>query len=106
MGYRRTVRARVRTVLATVRGMETPTLLQTGPETFRVLLGDGRERTVTLPHHTRRGLGLHGVPPLTVAREIVRFLLERGDDLPDQASLGAVAGRHVGFVDELRGRLT
>lgn len=87
--------------------METPTLLQTGPETFRVLLGDGQARTVTLPHHTRRGLGLHGVAPLTVASEIVRFLLEQGEDLPeDDASLGAVAGRHEGFVEELRSRLT
>jgi hypothetical protein len=86
--------------------METPTLLQTGPETFRVLLGDGQARTVTLPHHTRRGLGLHGVAPVTVASEIVRFLLEQGEDLPEEASLGALAGRHVGFVEELRSRLT
>jgi len=85
--------------------METPTLLQTGPETFRVLLGDGRQVTATLPHHTRRGLGLHGVPPLTVARELVGFLLEQGEELDGEVSLGAVAGRHAGFVDELRSRL-
>jgi len=85
--------------------METPTLLQTGPETFRVLLGDGRQATATLPHHIRRGLGLHGVPPLTVAREIVGFLLEQGEEFDGEVSLGAAAGRHVGFVDELRSRL-
>ena len=91
--------------------MDEPVLLQTGPERFRVLLGGGREVTATLAHHTRRDLGLTGVPPLTVATEIVRFLLERdglGGDGPggDPVSLGAAAGRHPGFVDELRTRLT
>lgn len=85
--------------------MDTPTLLQTGPETFRVLLGDGRQVTAILPHHTRRGLGLHGVPPLTVAHEMVRFLLEQGEELEGEVVLGVAAGRHVGFVEELRSRL-
>jgi hypothetical protein len=81
-------------------------VLQTGPETFRVL-GRGRDLTATLPHHTRRGLGAHGVPPVQVATELARFLLERGA-LPDgqgPISLAAEAGRHPGFVDELRSRL-
>lgn len=85
--------------------MDTPTLLQTGPETFQVLLGDGRQVTATLPHHTRRGLGLHGVPPLTVAREVVSFLLEQGEQLEGEVALGAAAGQHPGFVEELRSRL-
>lgn len=82
-------------------------LLQIGPERFRVLLGGGREIDATLSHTTRRGLGMHGVPPLTVASEIVRFLQEH-DDLPDggDVSLGAAAGRHPGWVDELRARLS
>lgn len=90
---------------ATVAVMATPTLLQTGPESFRVLLGDGRQVTATLAHHTRRGLGLHGVPPVTVATEIVAFLLEQGDALEDGVALGAAAGRYTGFVEELRSRL-
>jgi len=83
-----------------------PVLLQTGPETFDVLLGGGVRLEVTLAHHTRRGLGLHGVPPLQVATELVRFLLEH-DALPSSGpvSLGAVAGGVPGFVDELRARL-
>jgi hypothetical protein len=86
--------------------METPPLLQTGPETFRVLLADGRQPTVTLPHDARRALGLHGVAPLAVASEIVSFLLERGEELDDEVSLAASAGRHVGFVEEMRSRLS
>jgi hypothetical protein len=80
-------------------------LLQTGPETFEVL-GVGRDPvSATLSHTTRRGLGLHGVPPLTVATEIVRFLLER-DGLPaGEVALGAAAGRYPEFVEELRHRL-
>jgi hypothetical protein len=85
--------------------MDELVLLQTGPETFEVRTGQGPPVRATLPHHTRRGLGLHGVPPLTVAMEIVRFLLER-DGLPEgTVVLGAAAGRYPGFVDELRSRL-
>jgi hypothetical protein len=83
-----------------------PTLLQTGPESFQVLLGGGRIVEATLPHHTRRGLGLHGVPPLAVATEIVRFLLERDALDGDRIALGAAAGRHPEFVEELRSRLS
>jgi hypothetical protein len=90
-------------------------VLQTGPETFRIL-GGGRDLTATVAHHTRRGLGLHGVPPVQVATELARFLLERGAlpaASPDGAGrsvdgpveLAALAGRHPGFVDELRSRL-
>jgi hypothetical protein len=90
--------------------MEPPVLLQTGPETFQVLLGGGRTLAAHLPHHTRRGLGLQGVPPLAVATEIVAFLLER-EGLQaaldgDEVALGAAAGRYPGFVDELRSRLS
>jgi hypothetical protein len=85
--------------------MDELVLLQTGPETFDVHTGVGPPVPVTLPHHTRQGLGLHGVPPLTVATEIVRFLLER-DGLPTgPVALGAAAGRYPEFVDELRSRL-
>ena len=85
--------------------MARPVLLQTGPETFRVLLGDGRTILAELPHHLRRGLGLTGVPPLTVATELVDFLLEQDGIDGDEVSLGAAAGRYPGFVDELRSRL-
>jgi hypothetical protein len=81
-------------------------VLQTGPESFRVL-GGGRDLTATLAHHTRRGLGLHGVPPVQVATEIARFLLER-DALPasgEDVALASAAGRFPGFVDEVRSRL-
>jgi hypothetical protein len=83
-----------------------PVVLQTGPERFRVLLGGGRELSATLAHHTRRGLGLHGVPPVQVATEIVRFLAERGA-LEDEGeiALGSAAGRYPEFVDEVRSRL-
>jgi hypothetical protein len=81
-------------------------VLQTGPETFRVL-GGGRDLTATLAHHTRRGLGVHGVPPVQVATELARFLLEREalPEGPGPVALAAVAGRFPGFVDELRSRL-
>jgi hypothetical protein len=81
-------------------------VLQTGPETFR-LLGGGRDVPVRLAHHTRRGLGLQGVPPVAVVTEIARFLAER-DALPSgdgEVALAAEAGRFPGFVDELRSRL-
>jgi hypothetical protein len=86
--------------------MEGPILLQTGPETFQVLLGEGRTVAARLPHHTRRGLGLQGVPPLTVATEIVAFLLERDGIEGDEVALGAAGGRYPEFVDELRSRLS
>lgn len=82
-------------------------LLQTGAEEFSLLTGDGRRRRVVLSHDIRRGLGSLGTPPIAVAREIVRFLVER-DALPnaDEFSLGAVAGQFPEFVEELRGRLS
>lgn len=86
--------------------MDGPVLLQTGPETFQILLGEGRTVAAHLPHHTRRGLGLSGVPPLTVATEMVAFLLERDGIEGDEVSLGAAAGRYPEFVDEIRSRLT
>lgn len=87
--------------------MEPVTVIQTGPETFDLLLGDGRVRALRLAHHTRRGLGLSGVPPLQVATEAVRILLERGAPLEGDAplDLGPALGRDpVGF-EELRARL-
>jgi hypothetical protein len=85
--------------------MDDLVLLQTGPETFEVYPADRDQVTATLSHAVRRGLGLHGVPPLTVATEVVRFLLER-DGLPDgEVDLGAAAGRYPEFVEELRSRL-
>ncbi len=86
--------------------MDEPALLQTGPETFELVLAGGERRRVRLPVAARRDLGLRGVPPLTVAIEIVRFLDEHGDVPPDGASLIVLAGRHPGFVDELRVRLS
>lgn len=81
-------------------------MLQTGPETFQVFRGDGRPVTATLTLKTRRGLGVAGVPPLTVATEVVRYLQEQGVAVQDQMDLGAAAGRHVGAIEELRHRLT
>lgn len=86
--------------------MDEPVLLQTGPETFQVFLGQGRTVAAVLAHHTRRGLGLQGIPPLTVATEIVAFLLERDGITGDEVVLGAAAGRYPEFVDELRSRLS
>lgn len=85
--------------------VDEPALLQTGPETFRVLLGGGHEIIAELPHHTRRGLGLTGVPPLIVAAEIVRFLDERDALAGPTISLGAAAGRFPEFVEEISARL-
>jgi len=88
--------------------MENLMLLQTGPEEFDVLLGDGQRRRVTLAHDTRRDLGLTGEPPLHVATEAVRILLERGEVLQgdgEPVDLGPALGRDpVGF-EELRVRL-
>jgi hypothetical protein len=85
--------------------MDDLVLLQTGPETFEVRRAGAGVVTATLSHATRRGLGLHGVPPLAVATEIVRFLLER-DGLPEgELALGPAAGRYPEFVEELRHRL-
>lgn len=83
----------------------TPSLLQLDPETFRVVVDDGVPRTCRLAHHTRRGLGLTGIPPLTVATELVRFLVEHGAVPADtHFDLGAAAGRVPGFVDEIAAR--
>lgn len=94
--------------------MDTPTLQQTGPEQFELFLGDGRRRALALAHHTRRGLGLTGVPPLQVATEAVRILQERGESLDVDHSaasdavldLGAAVGRDPAGFEELRMRLS
>jgi hypothetical protein len=78
------------------------------PERFTVLFGDGRVHTATLAHRTRRGLGLHGVPPVLVARELVAIVVEAGrwPESDDEVVLAAVAGAVPGgFVEELRARL-
>lgn len=78
------------------------------PERFTVLLGDGRVHSATLAHQTRRGLGLHGVPPVVVARELVLLIVENGrwPESDDEVVLTAVAGAMPGgFADELRTRL-
>jgi hypothetical protein len=82
-----------------------PTVLQTGPESFDVWV-DGRRFTARLAHHTRRGLGLQGVPPLQVATEMVVFLVER-DALPadTEVELGPAVGRYPEATEELRSRL-
>jgi hypothetical protein len=82
-----------------------PTVLQTGPESFDVWVG-GRRLAARLAHHTRRGLGLHGVPPVQVAAEMVVFLAER-DALPAGAEveLGRAIGRFPEATEELRSRL-
>ncbi len=88
-----------------------PMLMQTGPETFRAALPDGRLLELRLAHHTRRGLGLPTVPPRAVATEMVCLLLERGA-LPDGLApdggvldLGPATLRFPEAVDELRARL-
>jgi len=91
--------------------VDAPTLLQTGPESFELLLGDGRRCRLRLAHHTRRGLGLTGVPPLQVATEAVRILDERGqlgDDLQGsgEVDLGAAIGQDPAGFEELRMRLS
>jgi hypothetical protein len=88
-----------------VREWDDPTVLQTGPESFDVWVGD-RRLAVRLPHHTRRGLGLQGVPPVQVAAEMVVFLVER-DALPADAEveLGRAVGRFPEATEELRSRL-
>jgi hypothetical protein len=97
-----------------VVGVEGPALLQTGPETFRVLFGDGITVEARLSHEARRELGMTGVPPLTVATEIVRFLVEQGALPPEGAGaqpagelpLVGAGARHPGFIEELRSRLS
>jgi hypothetical protein len=93
--------------------MDAPILQQTGPESFDLLLGDGRRRQLRLAHHTRRGLGLTGVPPLHVATEAVRILEERGPlpevlhgDHAQVIDLGAAIGRDPAGFEELRMRLS
>ncbi|GEM_PF-2319334 len=99
----------------TVEPMDAPILQQTGPESFELFLGDGQRRTLRLAHHTRRGLGLSGVPPLHVATEAVRILQERGERLAGKAEdgaereeldLGAAVGRDPAGFEELRVRLS
>lgn len=87
--------------------MEPPTLIQTGPDTFELLLGGGRVRELRLAHHTRRGLGLTGIPPLQVATEVVRILSERGEALEGDGplDLGPALGRDPAGFEELRVRL-
>lgn len=83
-------------------------VLATGdPERFTVLLGDGRVASATLPHAARRGLGLHGTPPVVLATELVGLVLEhdRWPESDDEVLLVALAGAIPGFVDELRARL-
>jgi hypothetical protein len=87
---------------------EVEVLATEDPERFTVLLGDGRVVTATLASRTRRGLHLHGVPPVHVARELVVMILEhdRWPESDDEVVLAAVAGSLPGgFTEELRARL-
>jgi hypothetical protein len=82
-------------------------LATSDPERFTVRFADGRVHSATVPHATRRGLGLHGVPPVTVATELVGLVLEHDlwPESDDEVLLVALAGQVPGFVDELRARL-
>jgi hypothetical protein len=87
---------------------EVEVLATEDPERFTVLLGDGHVATATLANRTRRGLHLHGVPPVHVARELVVLILEQGrwPESDDEVVLAAVAGSLPGgFTEELRARL-
>lgn len=79
-------------------------MLQRGPETFDVWVA-GRWVRAHLPHHTRRGLGGPGTPPVHVAAELVRFLAERGVAPEPGVDLGRALGRFPEGVEELRARL-
>ena len=86
--------------------MDDVVLLQTGPDSFEVRVTGYPPVQAVLQPHTRQGLGGSSVPPVVVATEIVRFLLEHDAWPPTvQESLGAAVGRIPGFVDELQGRL-
>ncbi len=105
---RLTVEPRLTIAACRYRGCMPPVpLLQTGPETFDLLLGDGRVRQLRLAQHTRRGLGLTGIPPLQVATEIVAILSERGEVLEGEEplDLGPALGRDPAGFEELRVRL-
>jgi hypothetical protein len=83
-----------------------PAVLQTGPETFRILTGDGQPIEAHLGHEFRRAVA-PGVPPLQVAIELLGFAREH-DVMPDgaaQVDLAAVVAVVPGWVDELRTRL-
>ena len=82
-------------------------LLQDGPETFRLLLGDGQVRHVALRTASRRELAPAGAGPLGVARELVAFLLERGVVPPPRGpvDLAGLAGPFPELTEELRARL-
>ena len=82
-----------------------PAVLQTGPETFRVMTGDGRPVVAHLGHEFRRAVA-PGVPPLQVAVELLAFAREH-DVVPrdvDRLDLAAVVAGVPGWVDELRTR--
>jgi bifunctional DNA-binding transcriptional regulator/antitoxin component of YhaV-PrlF toxin-antitoxin module len=84
-------------------------VMQLGPEEFRVIVvdaGEKHERTVTVPRHARQGLGLHGVPPVAIVEESVRFLLEREEPaaIPDRFVLPTIAGRYPEYPEEIRSR--
>jgi hypothetical protein len=85
-------------------------VMQLGAEEFRVVVAgaDGkRDFAVTVPHHARRGLGLHGVPPASVVEESFRFLLERkpAADISPAFVLSSIAGEFPEYPEEIRGRL-
>ncbi|MCC5949189.1 MAG: hypothetical protein JJT89_12105 [Nitriliruptoraceae bacterium] len=84
-----------------------PVVLQTGPEHFQVLLGDGIVREANLAAHTRRALG-PGRTPLEVATTIVHLAREQGTWPREQAGpidLGRLAGTTPTGIEELRHRL-
>lgn len=84
-------------------------VMQLGPEEFRVIVTDAgakHDLTVQLPRHARQGLGLHGVPPVAVVEESIRFLLEREEPaaIPERFVLPTIAGRYPEYPEEIRGR--
>jgi hypothetical protein len=84
---------------------------QLAAETFRVTVTDRGLSTVhevTLPRHARHGLGLHGVPPVRIVDESLRFLLEREppDRIDSRLLLPAIAGRYPEYPEEIRVRVT
>lgn len=85
--------------------MDGPALLQTGPESFALVLDGGEQRALTLPTAARRELGLHGIPPLTVATASVQLLTEHGRVPAAGADLVSELARQPGGLEELRSRL-
>ncbi|WP_326836323.1 hypothetical protein VSH64_15660 [Amycolatopsis rhabdoformis] len=84
---------------------------RTGPMEYRAVVQDGLDTTqhrVTMSHAVLDDLLIPDLDTHRVARETVKYLLEReaGDEMPEEIDLDHLSNHDKNFLTELKARLT